>query len=89
MNLLIDKSFEKDLRKIKDKSIRLKVAQILEAILVAEGFNELNQVKKLKGENHYYRIKVGDYRLGFAFEDDTLTVVRFLHRKDIYKYFPK
>jgi len=47
VNLLIDKSFERDLRKIKDKSIRLRVAQILEAVLVAEGLDGLNQVKKL------------------------------------------
>lgn len=60
--------------------MQLKVAQILEAILAAEGLDGLNQVKKLKGENHYYRIKRGDYRLGFAFEDDTLTVLRLLHR---------
>lgn len=36
----------------------------------------------------YYRIRVGDYRLGLALEGDTVILVRFLHRKEIYRYFP-
>ncbi|MBP1468695.1 type II toxin-antitoxin system RelE/ParE family toxin [Candidatus Chloroploca sp. M-50] len=39
-------------------------------------------------EDPYYRIRIGDYRLGLFVEDDTITVVRFLHRRDIYRYFP-
>jgi mRNA-degrading endonuclease RelE of RelBE toxin-antitoxin system len=31
---------------------------------------------------------LGDYRLGLVIEDDIVTLVRILHRKDIYRYFP-
>lgn len=89
MNLLIDKSFDKDLKKIKDKSLRLKIANSLESIIEAESLDQIKQVKKLKGEDNFYRIKIGDYRLGFVIEEETITVLRFLHKKDIYKYFPK
>jgi mRNA interferase RelE/StbE len=45
-------------------------------------------VKHLTSEGSYYRIRIGDYRLGLLLEDDTVTIVRFLHRRDIYRYFP-
>jgi len=36
----------------------------------------------------YYRIRLGDYRLGFVFERGAVTFVRCLNRKEIYRYFP-
>ncbi|NPA92437.1 MAG: type II toxin-antitoxin system RelE/ParE family toxin, partial [Chloroflexi bacterium] len=36
----------------------------------------------------FYRIRLGDYRLGLEIEGDTVVFVRFLHRRDIYRYFP-
>jgi mRNA interferase RelE/StbE len=36
----------------------------------------------------YYRIRLGDYRVGLKIENNTVCFVRFLHRKDIYRYFP-
>jgi len=77
------------LKKIKDNSLRLKVANSLESIIKTESLDQVKQVKKLKGEESFYRIKIGDYRLGFVLEEETIIVLRFLHRKDIYKYFPK
>ncbi|HMP82104.1 MAG TPA: type II toxin-antitoxin system RelE/ParE family toxin [Verrucomicrobiota bacterium] len=35
-----------------------------------------------------YRIRVGDYRIGFVFEQSVMTFVRSLDRKEIYRYFP-
>ena len=49
---------------------------------------DLPNVKRLTSDGPYYRIRIGDYRLGLVVEDDTITVVRFLHRRDIYRYFP-
>jgi mRNA-degrading endonuclease RelE of RelBE toxin-antitoxin system len=35
-------------------------------------------------------VKVGDYRLGMEMvSNKEVTLRRFLHRKDIYRYFPK
>ncbi|MGL4377778.1 MAG: type II toxin-antitoxin system RelE family toxin [Microcoleaceae cyanobacterium] len=42
----------------------------------------------MKGDDNAYRLRVGDYRIGFYFDDETITFVRVLHRKDIYRYFP-
>ena len=36
----------------------------------------------------YYRARIGDHRLGIALEGDVVVLVRFLHRRDIYRLFP-
>jgi len=33
-------------------------------------------------------VKIGDYRLGLKLSGNTLELIRFLHRKDIYRRFP-
>jgi mRNA interferase RelE/StbE len=42
---------------------------------------------KLKNEDNLWRIRVGDYRVVYAIEDDELVVlvVRVAHRKDVYR----
>ena len=45
-------------------------------------------MKKLSGASGFYRIRVGDYRVGIAVEDETVEFVRVLHRRDIYRAFP-
>jgi len=41
---------------------------------------------KVKGK--YFRIRIGEYRLGLKEERGMLILLRFMHRKEIYKYFP-
>ncbi|MFB2833142.1 type II toxin-antitoxin system RelE family toxin [Floridanema evergladense] len=45
-------------------------------------------MKKLKGYENAYRIRVGDYRIGFTFDSETVIFYRVLHRKEFYRYFP-
>jgi len=42
-------------------------------------------VKKLKGSRNEYRLRVGDYRVLFELESDTVTVYAAGNRKDIYR----
>ncbi|MBE9210216.1 type II toxin-antitoxin system RelE/ParE family toxin [Nostoc sp. LEGE 06077] len=46
-----------------------------------------NGVKKIKGDENSYRIRVGDYRIIYGIYDDILliTVVRIGHRSKIYQ----
>jgi mRNA interferase RelE/StbE len=64
------------------------VQDVIEQVAQAESLQEMTNVKKLQGEPDYYRVRVGDYRLGLSLEGDTVVFVRFLHRKDVYRYFP-
>ncbi len=88
MNIRIDKSFEKDTKRIKNKKLLSTIAETIEEVQKCNNSDEIKNLKKLKGAHHYYRIRLGNYRIGISIEEDTVDFVRFLPRKDIYKYFP-
>lgn len=86
-------SFVKDIKKLKP-NIK-KIAQDIENELKKLEFENLTKHPKIilmVGNGNAGRYKSGDWRLGFYIEliDGThyLILSRFLHRKDIYKYFP-
>ena len=89
MEIKIDKSFQKDTSRIRDKSILLKIAKTIEAIQKVQKITEIKNLKKLREAQATYRIKIGDYRIGIIISESTVEFIRCLHRKDIYKYFPK
>ncbi|MEZ4825749.1 MAG: type II toxin-antitoxin system RelE/ParE family toxin [Bacteroidia bacterium] len=94
MKVSIDKTFEKDVSKVSSSSVRQKIAEVIEQVITASGRKEIHNLKKLQGYKSYYRIKLGDYRLGIEIVsevdtgDEVVCFVRFLDRKDVYKYFP-
>jgi mRNA interferase RelE/StbE len=88
MKLEFRESFSKDIDKIKDKAVKASALNLIEKARVVNQLSDLPNVKKLKGGNHFYRIRVGDYRIGIEYKNSTIIFRRFLLRKDIYKYFP-
>ena len=88
MQVEFRKSFQKDLIKITDGQILLKIRKVIEQIEQVENLHELNQVKKIQGETNYYRIRVGNYRIGVKVSEGIVFFIRILHRKEIYRYFP-
>ena len=50
--------------------------------------NQISDCQKIKGYDKFYRIRVGDYRIGFELRDNQIVIYRIMHRKDIYKHFP-
>jgi mRNA interferase RelE/StbE len=86
----IEKSLDRDIHKINDKKILKKLRSFISAIEEAASISEILHIKKIEGYDSSYRIKIGDYRLGMeALSNKEVVLVRFLHRKDIYKYFPR
>jgi len=88
MEIYFEESFERDLRKIKDERALKGVEKSIKKVRNARSLREVRNFEKLKGYNTFYRIKIGDYRVGVELIDDKIIFTRFLHRKDIYKYFP-
>ena len=83
------KSFARDLRRRKNDSDFLdRVKEAIEDVELSETTSRITNLKKLKGESGYYRIRFGNYRIGIKIEDDLVIFIRALHRKDIYRYFP-
>ena len=89
MEIKIDKSFQKDTRRIKDKSILQRIANTIADVQRAMNLEEIKNLKKIQGAHSMYRIRIGDYRLGIIVSESSVEFIRCLHRKDIYKYFPK
>jgi len=88
MKVVFKTSFVKDVRKIKNRSLAARIRSTIESIEQASTLQEIANLKPLKGATGYYRVRLGDYRIGLRIEDETITVIRFLHRKDVYRYFP-
>ncbi len=89
MIIEFDKSFEKSLDIIMDKSLFLKIEKLIETIDNTKTIIEIPNVKKLSGFKNYYRIRLGSYRLGFEkINDQTIRFIVVSLRKDIYKIFP-
>jgi mRNA interferase RelE/StbE len=81
-------SFAKDIRSIKSKDILSRIKEVVEQVEKAQSLQEITNIKKLKGGRNYYRIRVGEYRIGLVVEGNEITFVRCLDRKEIYRHFP-
>ena len=88
MKTAFRESFAADLSSITDAALLRRIRQIIEQVEAAPTFQRIPNLKRLEATGKYYRIRVGDYRIGFVFERGTVTFVRCLHRKEIYRYFP-
>lgn len=89
MDLLYAKSFSKDMDKLGSapalkKSLKIILLQLENAASLAE----ITGVRKIQGYESYYRIRIGDYRLGLKVVGECVEIIRLLHRKDIYRHFP-
>jgi mRNA interferase RelE/StbE len=84
-----DRSFVKSIDKISDKTVLGKIEKTIEKVESAVNLVSIPNLKKLSGHKTYYRIRVGDYRIGLESINDS--VARFIivaHRKEIYRFFP-
>ena len=89
MNTKYLPSFLKDLKALKSTPEFASIkALVFEEIPAIPDFEDIRNLKKLKGTENCYRLRIGDYRIGLIFKDETITFVRVLHRKEIYRYFP-
>jgi mRNA interferase RelE/StbE len=88
MNLRFTKKFLKQISKHSSTKLGKEILLVIESAENALSISDLKNVKKLSGYQTYYRIRLGDYRIGLNLAGNTLEFVTFDHRKDIYKYFP-
>jgi len=88
MKTTFRKSFTRDLKKIRDNDILARVRQVIEEVEAATDLQGIGNLKKMSGTTDFYRIRIGDYRIGAAVEGDTFEFVRCLARRDLYRYFP-
>jgi len=82
------KSFARDMKKIKNRTVLERFKQTIEDIERADELREVSGVKRMSSPGNFFRLRIGDYRVGIVAEGDEVEFVRFLHRRDIYRFFP-
>ena len=84
-SVLFKKSAQKELVKLAPKI----QARVLDAIsfLRLNPYSENLNIKKLKGADFLYRLRVGDYRVVYEVNENVLiiTVIKLGHRKEVYR----
>lgn len=88
MKTQFKKSFLKDIESLGNSAIKTRIRKAIAQAEEAPTLSQVENLKKLKGGEPYYRIRVGDYHIGLVFHEDSLIFVRCLHRRDIYRYIP-
>jgi mRNA interferase RelE/StbE len=88
VNTFFRESFDKDLSAVTDAGLLRRIQKIIEQVEAARTLHEIPNLKRLEAKGKYFRIRLGDYRVGFVFEQGAVTFVRCLHRREIYRYFP-
>ena len=82
-------TFIRDLKTLKKSPVYESIKDFaFQEITVYESLSEISNVKKLKSEGNVYRLRIGNYRVGFFIEDNTIIFAHVLHRKEFYRYFP-
>jgi mRNA interferase RelE/StbE len=88
MKVDFKKTFLKEVKKLRNKNLKDDIASAIIQVESAENITQIKNLKKLAGYDIYYRIRVGDYRIGIKVEREIVYFVIVEHRKDIYKSFP-
>ena len=88
--MILDPSpgFTRDLRRIRDRDLQRRIARKLQELEAVDSISEVAGVHPMIGWERHYRIRIGDYRLGLAVDGNVVTLLRFLHRREIYHFFP-
>jgi mRNA interferase RelE/StbE len=85
---LYQKRFLKELAHI-PSPVREEIEQFVfhELPITSSPFQD-GRIEQLHGYPHYFKIRFGNYRVGLKIEHDSILLMKVLHRKDIYRYFP-
>ena len=82
-------TFLKDLSALKSTPYYKKIKSIcFDELPQCVNVTHIRNLKKMEGYKDFFRIRVGDYRIGLLIQGNSVDVLRVLNRKDIYKYFP-
>ena len=88
MEIEFTKTFSKQIDALSNESLKLKLTQVVQNVISANALQDIVNLKKMKGHQTAYRIKIGDYRVGLFFEEGLIIFAYLAHRKDIYNRFP-
>ena len=88
METRFDAGFNRDLRRIRNSDLRRRIGQAIQNVQSASTISEVPGIRRLRARGNFYRIRVGDYRIGLEVEGSAAILQRFGHRSVIYRDFP-
>jgi mRNA interferase RelE/StbE len=89
MEIFFDEAFEKSIKKLSDRKVKDRIITLIARVGEIKDLTEIANLKKLQGYKNFYRIRIGDYRIGIEFlEDNSVLFIIAAHRREIYRYFP-
>ena len=80
--------FTRDLRQVRSADLHRQVADKIRELEAADNLLEVSGVSRMTAPGRFYRIRIGNHRLGFTMEGEVVVLLRFLPRDQIYRYFP-
>jgi len=87
LQLRFEKRFFKDYKKL-PKHIQKAVYEYIDVLEEVENIDKITNLKKMKGQKSFYRIRLSSFRLGFRLNEDHLIIMRVGPRGGFYKDFP-
>ena len=70
--------FKKDIQKIVNKKLKIKIESTIENCKAADTPEQIKNLKKLKGYDIFFRIEIGDFRIGISIEENLITIAAIL-----------
>ena len=82
--IVFKKSAAKELQSLPQK-IQQKILDAVQ-LLSLNPYTELLQIKKMKGADSLYRVRIQDYRVIYLIENQIIkvTIIKIGHRKEVY-----
>lgn len=83
--VVFKKSAAKELQ-VLPKKVQQKIIDALR-LLSLNPYTELLQIKKMKGAESLYRVRIQDYRVIYLIENQIIkiTIIKIGHRKEVYE----
>ncbi len=88
MNVEFRNSFLKDIKKVKQASIKSLIESVISECEQAETINNINHCEPLQSRGKYFKIKHGQYRFGVHIDKGTIEFLKFGTRQNFYNDFP-
>ncbi|MBF0567703.1 MAG: type II toxin-antitoxin system RelE/ParE family toxin [Nitrospirae bacterium] len=88
MDFRYRKKFLKDLASLPVSYKRQIENLVFEELPLDDQQSLFTRISKMRGYEGFYKIRIGDYRVGLYIASGKLEFRRVLHRKEIYRFFP-
>ncbi len=88
MEIYLTRTFQKEVRAL-SPPLRVRILTIIDRVTEAETLANVPNLTTMEGVQNYYRIRMGDYRIGiFRRADNVIEFQRVGTRGNFYNRFP-